>query len=192
MVKCIEGEEESNRKLKALNLSQTSQGDTLRSFCAADDIVNRWWERLDCQFLYAHYNWDGGDLVGTYSGLSSQRIFPSQAQNFLLFWKRPADLAIIPQVNLQKVKRAYFADPLWVASMLISPRREGNQLLLLLFKTAQHWQQTQLSHNVEVECLRTSKSFNYLEPSPKILIGLLPWLATQPWSPICLEREAET
>ena len=46
------------------------------------------------------YNWDGG-LVGADSGLSSHRIFPSHAQNFLEFWKRPADLAIIPQVNLQ-------------------------------------------------------------------------------------------
>ena len=46
------------------------------------------------------YNWEGG-LVGADRGLSSHRILPSHAQNFLEFWKRPADLAIIPQVNLQ-------------------------------------------------------------------------------------------
>ena len=49
------------------------------------------------------HNCEGG-LVGIDRGLSSQRIFPSHAQNFLEFWKSPADLAIIPQVNLKKTK----------------------------------------------------------------------------------------
>ena len=51
-----------------------------------------------------HHNCEGG-LVGVDRGLSSQRIFPSHAQNFLEFWKSPADLAIIPQVNLKKQKQ---------------------------------------------------------------------------------------
>ena len=50
------------------------------------------------------HNCEGG-LVGIDRGLSSQRIFPSHAQNFLEFWKSPADLAIIPQVNLKKQKQ---------------------------------------------------------------------------------------
>ena len=50
-----------------------------------------------------HHNCEGG-LVEVDRGLSSQRIFPSHAQNFLEFWKSPADLAIIPQVNLKKTK----------------------------------------------------------------------------------------
>lgn len=50
-----------------------------------------------------HHNCEGG-LVEVDRGLSSQRIFPSHAQNFLEFWKSPADLAIIPQVNLKKNK----------------------------------------------------------------------------------------
>jgi len=42
-------------------------------------------------------------LVGAESGLSSQRIFPSHAQNFLVFWKRPAERAIIPHDKLCEV-----------------------------------------------------------------------------------------
>ena len=42
-------------------------------------------------------------LVGAESGLSSQRIFPSHAQNFLVFWKRPAERAIIPHVKLCEI-----------------------------------------------------------------------------------------
>ena len=42
-------------------------------------------------------------LVGAESGLSSQRIFPSHAQNFLVFWKRPAERAIIPHVKLREI-----------------------------------------------------------------------------------------
>ena len=45
-------------------------------------------------------------LVGAESGLSSQRIFPSHAQNFLVFWKRPAERAIIPHVKLCKIRDA--------------------------------------------------------------------------------------
>ena len=42
-------------------------------------------------------------LVGAESGLSSQRILPSHAQNFLVFWKRPAERAIIPHVKLREI-----------------------------------------------------------------------------------------
>ena len=45
-------------------------------------------------------------LVGAASGLSSQRIFPSHAQNFLVFWKRPAERAIIPHVKLCEIRDA--------------------------------------------------------------------------------------
>lgn len=48
------------------------------------------------------YSWEGM-LVGSDNGLSSQRIFPSHAQYFLVFWKSPADLAMIPQDNLYKI-----------------------------------------------------------------------------------------
>ena len=42
-------------------------------------------------------------LVAAESGLSSQRIFPSHAQNFFVFWKRPAERAIIPHVKLCEI-----------------------------------------------------------------------------------------
>lgn len=64
------------------------------TYSQLNNNYNYWYSSKNC------YNWDDG-LVGADSGLSSHRIFPSHAQNFLEFWKRPADRAIIPQVNLQ-------------------------------------------------------------------------------------------